>query len=385
MSRKILAIDDHPDTIQLIELSLQRHGFTVIGAYSGPEGLEIAEKEHPDLILLDMMMPGMDGNAVCRAIRQNPDLAATPVIMFTAKSQATDKKESFDAGADDYLTKPTRPSELLQRIEALLARQKAPAAGEGQDVPLETTFSGQGPRFVSVLGARGGAGSTTVALNLAATMAEAELRTILVDLDTQQGHAALYLGHQVDADVLDWLNQPAGALDETLIDYLVEVGDHLSLLPARFRARRDESRLRAPQMAALTTILADTGRNIVADLGSRPDEALRPVLQQSDSVLLCLRPERAAMVGARQMVAYLKTIVDETKIHLVMLDYGLGEGMPRPAVESYLEQPLFELMELDARELTRAVNRHRPLVYSGDEQQSLRQFRQLAQHLVSSA
>lgn len=385
MAKKILTIDDHPDTIQLIEMALQRHGYTVIGAYSGPEGLELAEKERPDLILLDMMMPGMDGNAVCRAIRQNPDLAPTPIIMFTAKSQATDKKDSFDAGADDYLTKPTRPSELLQRIEALLARRKDLPSDETPDTPLQTSFIGQDLRFISVLGSRGGAGATTVALNLAATMAEAEVKTILVDLDTQQGHAALYVGHRAEADVLDWLNQPAGALDETLGDYLVEVSGYLSLLPARFRAQRSEARLHTPQMAALVATLNDTGRAIVADLGSRLDEALRPVLQQSDAVVVCLRPERAAIVGAREIVTHLKTIVDEAKLQLVMLDFGEGESMPRPAVESFLGRPLSAVVQLDERALTRAVNRHRPLVHDKEQQQALSQFRRLARQLVPAS
>lgn len=384
MSYKILAIDDHPDTIQLIELALQRHGYSVIGAYSGPEGLEIAEKERPDLILLDMMMPGMDGNAVCRAIRQNPDLAPTPIIMFTAKGQATDKKDSFDAGADDYLTKPTRPSELLQRIEALLARGKQPPAEEMQDTSLQTSFFGSDRRLISVVGARGGAGATTVALNLAATIAEAEMKTILVDLDTQQGHAALYLGHRTESDVLDWLNQPAGALDETLVDYLVEVSGYLSLLPSRFRARGGEARLHTPQMAALAATLNDTERMIVADLGSHLDEALRPVLQQSDAVVICLRPERAAIVGAREMAKYLQTVVNEGKIRLVMLDFGDGESTPRPAVESFLGRPLNAVIELDGRALTRAVNRHRPLVYDKDEQRAMSQFRRLARQLVQA-
>jgi pilus assembly protein CpaE len=273
----------------------------------------------------------------------------------------------------------------LQRIEALLARHKGTGSADEPATPLQTTVFGQGPHFISVVGARGGAGATTVALNVAATMAEAGINTILADLDTQQGHAALYLGHQTDSDVLDWLNQPAGDLDETLPDYLVEIGDQLSLLPARFRVRQDKVRLRAPQVAALATILSDTGRVVIADLGSQLDEALRPALQHSDVILVCLRPERAAIVGAREIVEYLASIVDEKKIQLVMLDYGLGESMPRPAVESYLGKPLCDVLELDLATLTKAVNRHRPLVYDADQQQMLVQFRQLLAQVVPAS
>ena len=381
MARKILAIDDHPDTIQLIEMALQRHGYEVVGAFSGPEGLELAEQERPDLILLDMMMPGMDGNAVCRAIRQNPDLKDTPVIMFTAKSQATDKKSSFDAGADDYVTKPTRPAELLQRIESLLGRYHGAPSG-AQEPPLQTGYMPRGPQFISVLGARGGAGASTVALNLAATMADAEADTVLADLDTRQGHLALYLGHNAGPDILDWLSQPAGSLDETLVDYLIQIQEHLALLPSRMRPNGDEGQLRAPQTAALTTILSDTGRIVVADLGTPVGDAVRPILQSSDVILLCLRPERAAIVGARRKLEYLQQQVEDDKIQLLMLDYGSDETMPRPAVESYLERALCDVIQLDEQALTRAVNRHQPLIFSGGEGKPLRQFRRLVRQLI---
>ncbi len=382
MTKTILTIDDHPDTIQLIELALQRHGYRVIGAFSGPEGIEVAQRERPDLILLDMMMPGMDGNAVCRSIRQNPDIASTPIIMFTAKGQAIDKKDSFDAGADDYLTKPTRPSELLQRIESLLSRQHGrPSATE----PLRSAGARkEAPYFISVMGARGGAGATTVAVNLAATFAEDEVKTILVDLDTQQGHAAIYLGHDAASDLVDWLNQPAGALDDTLPDYLVHIQANLLLMPSRLRLAREQRSVRGPQVAALTASLDDTKRTIVVDAGGQPADVLRPILQRSDVILICLRPERAAIVGARRMIEELPKLVDPAKIQLLLLDYAAEETIPRAAVESYLQRPLCAVMQLDPQELTRAVNRHQPLIYSAPDGQALQQFRELAAALAAS-
>ena len=384
MSHKILAIDDHPDTIQLIEVALQRHGFEVIGAFSGPEGLEIAERERPDLILLDMMMPGMDGNAVCRALRQNPDLAATPIIMFTAKGQATDKKDSFDAGADDYLTKPTRPAELLQRIQALLARPRGVQSGVEEPL-LTAVLEPSGSRFITVLGARGGAGATTVALNVAATLADAEVDVILADLDTRQGHAAVYLGHNTGPDLLDWLGEAAGSLHETLFDYLIQIQDHLLLLPSRLRVNSDHARLDASQMAALSTTLAGAGHSVVVDLGFNVGDAMRPILQQSDTVLICLRPERAAIVGARRMLEELQKVTDPQKIQLLMIDYDATESMPRPAVESYLKKPLCDVIRLDLQEITRAVNSHQPLIHSATEGRALHQFQRLLRQLTLAA
>lgn len=382
MSVKILAIDDHPDTIQLIEMALQRHGYEVLGAYSGPEGLEIAEKERPDLILLDMMMPGMDGNAVCRAIRQNPDLAKTPVIMFTAKSQAMDKKGSFDAGADDYVTKPTRPSELLERIEALLSRQPARPQDEAPPAEKEPQTESHNGRFITVVGARSGAGSTTVALNLAATIAAEGTETILVDFDTRQGHASLYTGHSQSAGIQEWLAQPSGELKETLANFLVNVHENLQLLPVQTNNSDEDATLQRTTVEAATIALSATGHTVVVDLGSYWGETANPFLQQSDLVLICLRPQRPAIIGARQLLERLQQVVARDKIQLLMIDFGEGARIAREAVETYLDKPLCDAIELDLGQLTAAVGRQQPLVHGNENGPAVQQFRRLARQLI---
>jgi len=122
MAEKILIVDDDRDTLRLVGLLLQRKGYEIIAAERGTQGLEKAFQEIPDLILLDVMMPDMDGFEVLRQVRGNPTTSAIPVIMFTAKTQVDDKVAGFEAGADDYLTKPTHPSELTARVKALLTR-----------------------------------------------------------------------------------------------------------------------------------------------------------------------------------------------------------------------------------------------------------------------
>ncbi|MFW6069016.1 MAG: response regulator [Chloroflexota bacterium] len=387
MSIKIVAIDDHPDTIQLIEMALQRHGYEVYGAFSGPEGLEIAERERPDLILLDMMMPGMDGNAVCRSIRQNPDLAKTPIIMFTAKSQALDKKVSFDAGADDYITKPTRPSELLERIEALLARQSTTAQEQDQtqvQPPAKTGVLSRSDdrRLISVIGARGGAGATTVALNIAATIAAEGTDTILVDFDTRQGHAALYIGHTPSAGIQEWLAQPADDLVPTLPDYLVQIDDHLQLLPAQAVISGDGAVLNRTEVDAAATVLSETGQTVVVDLGAHRGDAVNPILRRSALVLICLRPQRAAIVGARQLLEHLQHDIAPDDIQFLMVDFGEGSSIAREAVEAYLDKPLYDAIEIDLKVLTGAVGRHQPLVYAPEEEKVAQQFTHLVRQLA---
>src|SRR5512147_1612208 len=122
MSEKILIIDDDLDTLRLVGLMLQRQGYQISAATNGSQGLAKAFEERPDLILLDVMMPDMDGYEVTRRLRKNPATLATPILMFTAKTQLDDKVTGFEVGADDYLTKPTHPTELLAHVKALLAR-----------------------------------------------------------------------------------------------------------------------------------------------------------------------------------------------------------------------------------------------------------------------
>jgi len=122
MSEKILIVDDDLDTLRLVGLMLQRQGYQISAATNGQQGLDKAFEEDPDLILLDVMMPDMDGYEVTRRLRQNPSTASTPILMFTAKTQLDDKVVGFEVGVNDYLTKPTHPSELQARVKALLAR-----------------------------------------------------------------------------------------------------------------------------------------------------------------------------------------------------------------------------------------------------------------------
>jgi DNA-binding response OmpR family regulator len=122
MADKILIIDDDVDTLKLVGLMLQKQGYRIAAANNGERGLTQAEVEKPDLILLDIMMPEMDGYEVAKRLRANPLTASIPILIFTAKTQLDDKVTGFEAGADDYLTKPTRPTELSAHVKALLTR-----------------------------------------------------------------------------------------------------------------------------------------------------------------------------------------------------------------------------------------------------------------------
>ena len=122
----ILVIDDEPDAVELIEFNLKDAGFEVITAVDGAEALKKARRVLPQLILLDVMLPEVDGLEVCKILRRDPNTAAIPIIMLTAKAGEIDRVLGLELGADDYITKPFSPRELVLRVKNMLRRGQAP-------------------------------------------------------------------------------------------------------------------------------------------------------------------------------------------------------------------------------------------------------------------
>ena len=124
MHEKILIVEDEKDIVKMLEYNLKKEGFRTISAQDGEDALEYAAREHPDLIILDLMLPGMDGLEVCKELKKETKTASIPIIMLTAKAQESDKVVGLELGADDYVTKPFSPRELIARIKAVLRRAK---------------------------------------------------------------------------------------------------------------------------------------------------------------------------------------------------------------------------------------------------------------------
>jgi DNA-binding response OmpR family regulator len=127
MARTILVVDDEPKIVEICKDYLTAAGFAVLTAGTGPDGLAQARRAKPDLVVLDLMLPGLDGLDVCRALRRE---SSVPVIMLTARVEESDKLVGLELGADDYLTKPFSPRELVARVRTVLRRTSEPAAPE---------------------------------------------------------------------------------------------------------------------------------------------------------------------------------------------------------------------------------------------------------------
>jgi len=132
MTHRILVVDDEVQIVRVLRGYLEKAGFAVLTANDGREGLRLARQERPDLVILDLMLPGMDGLDVCRALRKDSEL---PIIMLTARVEETDRLIGLELGADDYVTKPFSPREVVARVRAVLRRAR-PDAPRAQDEVL---------------------------------------------------------------------------------------------------------------------------------------------------------------------------------------------------------------------------------------------------------
>ncbi|MCD6379348.1 response regulator [bacterium] len=122
--RKVLVVDDEENITQILEFSIAAEGYEVVTASNGEEAIEKARKEQPNLIILDIMMPKVDGYEACRVIKSNPLTKKIPVILLTAKGREIDKRLGFEVGADDYIVKPFSPSKLIEKINEYLYTRK---------------------------------------------------------------------------------------------------------------------------------------------------------------------------------------------------------------------------------------------------------------------
>ncbi len=130
MGKRILIVDDEPDLIELLRANLESEDFMVESAKDGETGLKLAMADPPHLLVLDLMLPGIDGLEVCRRLRNHPRTADLPIIVLTAKAAEVDQIVGLRVGADDYVTKPFSPKELVARVQALLRRASKPPASK---------------------------------------------------------------------------------------------------------------------------------------------------------------------------------------------------------------------------------------------------------------
>jgi len=280
----ILLVDDDAELLKMLEMALSKANFVPHLAVNGVEALSKVEELNPDLVVLDVMMPLMNGNDICRRLREQEATRELPIIMLSALDSVEDKLAGFEAGADDYVPKPVDPKELVARINALLNRSPY-----GRQQVAHT---------VAVLGAKGGVGVTSVAVNLAVALSRYEYAVTLAELHPGEG-AVRYLLNQPDERHLG----PLLAMNPDEIErahaqrHLVNhsSGVNLLLAPRAF----SEHPFTGGHVEQMLSHLAHDVDYLIVDVPPIGDETMRIVAEHADYILLVTEPEIFSVTCAR--------------------------------------------------------------------------------------
>lgn len=381
MPEKILIVDDDVDTLRLVGLMLQRQGYLIAAASNGEQGLAKAFEEKPDIILLDVMMPDMDGYEVARRLRKNPATASTPILMFTAKTQLDDKVTGFESGADDYLTKPTHPTELQAHIKALLSRMGVKKAEE-----LDTVSHEHHGRVIGVIAARGGLGVSTLASNLAGALyTRSHADVILAEMTPGQGTLGMDLGASNQKGLNELLAGTSAEITrEKVNSLLVPHSSGLKLLLASENPRDVYLTNQINQYEALVTRLSSLARFVVLDFGS----GLPPFVQK----VMPLCSDRIVVIeGAPNTIAHTKLLIDEIanlgidrmKIDVVLNNRIRSESqMAWTEVQQNLGHSIASTITPAPEMMISAARLHMPAVFSQPTNVTSQQILKIADQIL---
>ncbi len=340
MAEKILVVDDDLETLRLVGLMLQRQGYQIVAANNGAQALEFARTEQPDLILLDVMMPDMDGYEVTRQLRAEAATANTPILMFTAKSQVDDKVTGYDAGVDDYLTKPTHPAELTAHVKVLLSR------GSKTRSSAQLLDRGQ---VVAVLSAKGGTGSSSLALNVGINLVKKTGQKIIAaELHPGLGNWGLELGINKPEGLNRCLEMKTNEITaESVKQELISHSSGLYLLLSSF-CMKDISQIQAiPQMEAVINQLSVLAQMVVLDIGNNFFPGIDRILALCNEVVVVVEPHPITVMRTKALLQDLieKGFGKSRLITTVLINRIRSDmQMSWTQVQEALEQPISQII-----------------------------------------
>ena len=336
--RRVLIADDDIDALRLVGLMLERKGYQILAAASGQQALQKAIEANPDVIILDVMMPDMDGYQVAAQLRKHPATESIPILMFTAKTTVNDKIAGFQAGADDYLTKPVHPRELISRIEALLQRKSRTGS-------IEMNEEATPGHIVAFLPTKGGLGTTTLTVNTAVEIKNMhkDKKVALVELQEGSGSVGLQLDLEEEPGLPLLLSEPLSNLTRDAVhERMVRFDTGVRILTSASKPAGDGPRLTEGFTRTLLRFLSTEHDYLILDLPSRLDPPFVEALKMADTIIVTLDPDPIGMDLAQHMLNSLEERdIGGQKVKLVLIHRVPASGaLSRTMIEQTLNRKM---------------------------------------------
>jgi DNA-binding response OmpR family regulator len=369
MPNKVLIIEDDPTSLRLIEYALKQRGYQVLTTLNGLEGIITAQKEEPDLIVLDIMLPGIDGFEVCRRLHSGSQTADIPILIISAKTQKEDINAGFKAGADDYLLKPASPTEIISRVESLLSKK----------------ITGQA-KVVSFINTSEIPGLAMVIVNIAAALVEQEKQVTLVDAsNTHMGRPA--------KDNVSSKQQGRVILEvESTNNSPQEQG--LETLPSGIRVLHIDDVFNGQNNASENSLdlvqkMGKASDYLLVDLLLKPNHFTSSMLMSSDLIMILSDYHIDNLLAVKNTVTQLQFLgIAPAKIALVLVDpegktKNLTAANMKPYIEANLGITLVEVVSFDARMYQLFYLDSQPVIQSNPNQKLAQDLKQIARYIAT--
>lgn len=372
MAKKILVIEDDAVSLRLIEYALRKEGYEVLLAKNGLEGINKAQSKEPDLIILDIMLPGIDGFEVCHRLRANPQTAHLPILILSGKAHEADRATGLKLGADDYITKPVSPRELVSRIELHLARKVSARS-----------------KTIAFIGTKAGVGTTTLVVNLAITLSQEGKRVIVTDLSSYNGKLSQQLGLKPEKTISELLEKPVDTikhreLEGALITH--HTGVKLLNLPPPDEMVEE---LSPTNVNLLFGRLREVADYILLDLSTPLTTLRKAALGRCDLVILVSLLQPGTLPDLKTISSLLQKMgVAKKKLRVVLLDRE--EIFPEEALsnlKSLIEMDtklrLLGIIPYDTKAALQLVPGTAPLILSNPNSRLAWSIREIASHIAN--
>jgi pilus assembly protein CpaE len=361
---RILIVDDDPDFHLLVETVLGRRGYELISAKDGADALSMIKAEQPDAIILDKIMPGMDGFEVASRLRREPDFAHLPILIVSGATQLNDKLDAFNAGADDYLTKPFEVDELAARITAMLRRAAAFNAAKTQDLQHVDNA-----KLIAIHSLRGGIGSSSIAVNLALALNSLWQRpTILMDMVMVYGQVALMLNKSLRRTWGDITAFSEADFDNEALDGIISSHDSGLKFLAAPKNPIEAEEVSSELLKRALALLQPRYDYIIADLPHDFSNNTLEILDAADTIMVLVAPDIVSVRGAAIMLnTYASLGFERDKVEFVLNQAYSKIDMTPKQIEDALHHPVSLVIPHSARLFTEAINSGLPFMLSNHE------------------